>query len=293
VVADIMTYLVASGMVLTGEPGMPARFAEDGDPDLLPWSHQDMSFHAYSRMGRHGQSGAVFPYLDRLPAPPVTKPVPTGRRFPLYRPAAADPAGPPLTEVLEASRADASFTDRPVTAEQLGELLYRVARIRRTAMATAAGGTSYAISDRPYPSTADLYELELYLSLHNCSGLPRGNYHYDPQEHALTLVNDSAAGLIELLDAAKTAAGSTLRPPALITLTTRISRLSWIYSGVAYANTLRHLGALQQTLHLMATAMGLGSCAVEGGDGAAAGEVLRLDWPAEVSVGEFLVGYRS
>lgn len=301
VLADIVAYLVASGMVLTGEPGQPPRFAEDRDPDLIPWSHHDMSFHAYSRMGRHGQSGAVFPYLDQLPAAPVTKPVPAGPRFPLRRPgpepAAADrrerDRAVPLTEVLEASRTFREFTDRPVSAQELGELLYRVARIRRTTLTTAAGGATYATSNRPYPSTADLYELELYLSLHNCAGLPRGNYHYDPAEHSLTLIDDSETGLTELLDTAKVAAGSTQRPPVLITMTTRIARLSWIYSGVAYSTTLKHVGALQQTLHLMATAMGLGSAAVDAGDGAAAAEVLRLDWPSEVSVGEFVLGHRS
>jgi SagB-type dehydrogenase family enzyme len=320
-VADIVAYLVASGMVLTGEAGAPPRFAEDHDPDLIPWSPQDMAFHAYSRMGRHGQSGAVFPYLDQLPAAPVTKPVPAGPRFRLHQPAAAAPtgpgtsgisggpggglvdpfgssgasgaAGPALTEVIEASHSFQDFSGRPVTAEQLGELLYRVARIRRITLTTAAGGATYATSNRPYPSTADLYELELYVTLHNCAGLPRGNYHYDPAEHVLTLIDDSEAGLTELLDTAKVAAGSTEPPPVLITMTTRIARLSWIYSGVAYSTTLKHVGALQQTLHLMATAMGLGSGAIEAGDGTAASEVLRLDWPSEVSVGEFVLGHRS
>lgn len=295
VLADIVAYLVGSKMVLTGQPADPPRFAEEADPELIPWSHHDLQFHAYSRMGRHGQSGAVFPYLDRLPAAPVTKPVPAGPRFPLHRPAQDDlPAdGPALTAVVEASRSYRDFSDRPVSAEQLGELLYRVARIRRTRLATGAGGATYATSSRPYPSTADLYELELYVTLHRCTGLPRGNYHYDPQEHTLTLIDDAEAGIAELLDTAKVAAGSTQRPSVLITMTTRIARLSWIYNGVAYSTTLKHVGALQQTLHLMATAMGLGSGAVEAGDGVAAGEVLRLDWPMEVSVGEFILGHRS
>jgi hypothetical protein len=71
VLADIVAYLLASGMVLTaaattGPGAAPVRFAEDDDPDLLPWSHHDLQFHARSRMGRHsGPAGAVFPYADR------------------------------------------------------------------------------------------------------------------------------------------------------------------------------------------------------------------------------------
>jgi len=295
VVAEIVAYLVASGMVLTGEPAEPGKFAEDSDPDLVPWSHGDLLFHARSRIGgRGGPSGAVFPYADRLPAAPVTRPRPDGPRFPLFRPALGDliARDPPLTEVIEVRTSSCDYSDRPLTAEQLGELLFRVARIRWTKQVSAAGGAAYAISDRPYPSTAGLYELELYLSLERCAGLPQGNYHYDPGEHALTQISHSAAELTELLDIAKVAAGSTLRPPVLVTVTTRIARLSWMYGGIAYATMLRHVGALQQTLQLVATAMGLTSCALTVGDGAVADEALRLDWPTEVSVGEFLVGAR-
>jgi SagB-type dehydrogenase family enzyme len=296
VMADLVAYLVASGVVLVGEPGSPPRFAEEDDPDLVPWSAHDLEFHSRSRMGRHsGPSGAAFPYADRLPPAPVTKPRPDGPRFPLFQPALADllAGDPPLTEVLEVSRFHRDYSERAVTAEELGELLFRVARIRATGPGPTTGVTSYRVSHRPYPSTADLYELELYVSIDRCAGLPRGTYHYDPQDHALTLVSDSEPQLAELLDIGKVAAGSTRRPPVLITVTTRIARLSWIYSGIAYATTLKHVGALQQTMHLVATAMGLASTALAVDDGEAVDRALRLDWPTEVSVGDFLIGARQ
>jgi SagB-type dehydrogenase family enzyme len=195
--------------------------------------------------------------------------------------------------VVEGRRSCSNYSEQPLTAEQLGELLFRVGRIRWVKAAPAtAGGVGYAISDRPYASTGGLYELELYLSLDRCTGLPRGSYHYDPREHVLTLLSDSDAELAEMLDGAKVAAGNTLRPPVLITVASRISRLSWVYGGVAYATTLKHVGALEQMLQLAATAMGLASCRLAVGDGSVADEVLRLAWPVEVSVGEFLVGAR-
>ena len=38
----------------------------------------------------------------------------------------------------------------------------------------------YTVSERPYPSAGSLYELDLYLTVDRCDGLPRGIYHYDP-----------------------------------------------------------------------------------------------------------------
>jgi SagB-type dehydrogenase family enzyme len=299
VLADIVAYLVGCGMVLLGEPGppgQPPRFAEDADPDLIPWSHHDLQFHSHSRLGRRrGFSGAVFPHVDRLPAAPVITPPPDGHRVQLYRPTMPDLADNDLslTEAIETRRTHRDWSERPLTAEQVGELLFRVARIRWTKLAAAAGGATYAISDRPYPSIADLYELELYVSADRCTGLRRGSHHYDPRRHALTLINDSERDLSDILDTAMVAAGGTRRPAVLITMTTRIARLSWMYSEIAYSSTLRHVGALQQTLHLVATAMGLASAALAVSDGAVADEALRLDWPKEVSVGEFLVGARQ
>lgn len=296
VLADIVGYLVGSGMVLVGDPDQPEHFAEDTDADLIPWSHHDLQFHGHSRLGRPGShSGAVFPYVDRLPAAPVVKPPPDGPRVQLHRPTIAELAERDLslTEAIETRRTYRDWSERPLTAEQVGELLFRVARIRWTKLASAAGGATYAISDRPYPSIADLYELELYLSIDRCTGLRRGSHHYDPRRHSLTLINDSERDLADILDMAQVAAGSTQRPAVLITVTTRIARLSWMYSGIAYSSTLRHVGALQQTLHLVATAMGLASSALAVSDGAAADEALRLEWPKEVSVGEFIVGARQ
>jgi SagB-type dehydrogenase family enzyme len=298
VVADVVAYLAAAGIVafgVRGEDGRGPRFAEDHDPNLIAWSHHDLMFHSRSRMGRHGgPTGAVFPYAGTLPSPPVVKPAPRGERFPLYRPRVPDlvATDPPLTEVIESFRLCEDLSDRALTADQIGELLFRAARIRSVSPASAGADVTYRISDRPYLSIHGLHELELYVSLHRCAGLPRGSYHYDPQEHALTLINDAPAELGELLDLASVATGTTRRPPALITLTARVARSSWMYRGIAYSLALTHVGALQQSLCLAATAMGLAACvpAIDPAD--ATDTALRLDWPAEVGVGECIVGYR-
>jgi SagB-type dehydrogenase family enzyme len=298
VLAEILAYLAATGIVAFGEwderTGRP-RFAEDDDPNLVPWSHHDLQFHSRSRMGRHGgPTGAVFPYAGKLPSPPLVKAVAPGRRFPLYRPQAAEMVvhDPPMAEVIEGFRVCEDLSDRELSAEQIGELLFRAARIRSVSPASAGADVTYRVSDRPYLSIHGLHELELYLSLHRCHGLPRAIYHYDPQQHALTLINDSQSELDELLDIASVATGTARRPPLLITMTARVARSSWMYRGIAYSLALTHVGALQQTLCFAAKAMGLAACVPAIDPGEPTDSALRLDWPGEIGVGDCVVGYQ-
>lgn len=300
IVADIVSYLTATGIVLLGQwqqhyPARVAGFAEDADPTLARWSHHDLLFHARTRKGRHGGlTGVVYPHADTLPPPELLKPAHSGPRFPLHRPAPAElgAADPPLAAVVENTRLCQELTGPP-SAEQVGELLFRAARVRSVAPASAGGDVVYEVSDRPYLSINGLYELELYLCLDGCPGLPSGIYHFDPQEHALTLINDAEPPLAEVLENAMIGAGTARRPPAMITITARVARSSWMYGGIAYSLTLTHVGALQQMLCISATAMGLGACvpAIDPGDVVDA--ALGLEWPAEIGVGEFVFGHRQ
>jgi SagB-type dehydrogenase family enzyme len=287
VVADLVAYLVAAGVVLPA-----TRDAAPADPTLAQWSHHDLMFHTRTRIGRDPLPAATVPRHG--PPPPVTKPVPSGPGFPLYRPDddLVD-SGPSLTSVIEAERVCPNVSDRPLVARQLGELLYRSARIRSVSSSSIYEGVTYETSDRPYLSIAGLYELELYVTVNRCAGLPRGIYHYDPAGHALTLVNDTEPDLAALLDNAKVAARRGERPSALITVTARADRLLWLVSGAGYAMTLMHLGALQQTLNLVATSAGLAACPLVLDSTDTTDRALRLDWPAEVSIGECIIGHRQ
>jgi len=294
-VTEMLAYLVATGMVVTGERtnGAFPVFGEHADPDLRIWSPHDLLFHSRSRLGRHDEAaGAVYRNVADLPPLPVVRPVPAGRRFPLHRPdmTAPDPDGMSLTEAVEGRHSVRKFADEGPSLRHLGELLFRTARVRSQTEAVGAGGVRYRVSERPYPSAGSLYELDLYLTVDRAADLPRGIYHYDPEGHALTLVNENSAHADELLDSAMVQMGAHRRPPVLITMTARMGRLSWVYDGIAYATTLKHVGALQQTLYLVATMLGLAPCAVATGDSELATTAFGLDWPAEVAVGEFVVG---
>lgn len=288
-VADIAGYVIATGILVVGE-GRTAKFAEDADPVLRLWSHHELMFHARSRGGRNdGPVGAVFADDGRVSPEPVVKQV-AGRRVRLFRPDYATLVAndPPLTAAVEARRSYRSFGPEPVTAEQLGELLYRTTRVR------ALHGSPADISDRPYPSTLGQHELDLYVVAGRCAGLTRAIYHYDPVGHVLTEVNDAERDTGRLCEAARIAGGMRNQPPMLIIITARFGRLSWMYQGGAYAATLKHVGVLQQNLYLVATAMGLAPCAVSvRDDDDQTLQALGLDWRLESDVGEFVLGNPS
>lgn len=295
-VNEIVSYLAAADLVVFGKEGgadQPAKFAEDDDPALLAWSPYDLLFHSRSRLGRHDRPvGAAFSHADKLPPLPAVKPVPAGPSYPLHRPDLTAPAAHKmsLTDALESRHSVREFAEEGPSAQQLGELLYRSARVREQSEITGAGNVRYTVSSRPYPSAGSLYELELYLTVDRAEGLPRGIYHYDPEGHALTLINERPDDVDELLDSAMVQTGAGRRPPTLITMAARIGRLSWVYDSISYATTLKHVGVLQQTLYLVATSLGLAPCALAMGDAEVATNAFGLDWPAEVSVGEFIVG---
>jgi SagB-type dehydrogenase family enzyme len=198
--------------------------------------------------------------------------------------------GMTLADAIENRHSVREFAERGPSAAQLGELLYSSARIRSQHELRGAGDVSYAVSTRPYPSAGSLYELDLYLTVDRCEGLPRGIYFYDPAGHALTLINTTATDVDNLLADAMVLTGAARRPPVLITMTARMARLSWVYDSISYATTLKHVGVLQQTLYLVSTALGLAPCALAMGDSELATTAFGLDWPAEVPVGEFVVG---
>ena len=279
--------LAGCGFLDTGPP-------KPDDP-LRLWDFHDLLFHARSRAGRHDYpSGGIFahPDLPRLPpvpahagdGPAIDLPVPTWDAV-----LARDPA---LTEVLEGRRSVRRYADDPVSVGQLGELLYRAARVRRIVPRVPGSPTGYDGVDRPYPTGGATGELELYLAVAECAGLPPGVYRYDAAAHRLCQRRGDQRALEEMLTGARRATNPTVPPQVLITVTSRFGRLSWKYSQIAYALTLKHVGVLFQTLYLVATAMGLAPCAVGSGDIDAAARALGLDWTEESSVGEFLIGSR-
>jgi SagB-type dehydrogenase family enzyme len=295
-VLGVLTLLLRAGLL--GEAGAGRSCAADEDPGLQTWEFHDLLFHARSRQGRSDAAfGGTYRLAGRVTPPPALKPAPAGEIHELYRPdlARLESDDPPLARVQERRCSVRAFdADRPITDRQLGEFLFRVARVKecwQTEVATDGGPVRMDFASRPYPAGGGLYELELYAAVNLCANFEPGLHHYDPSRHCLTRLCGRTADVASLLrDAAESTAIPEDSVQVLLILAARFPRVAWKYEAIAYALTLKHVGVVFQTMYLAATAMGLGPCAVGCGDADLFARAAGTDYYTETSVGEFLLG---
>src|SRR5229473_2175463 len=262
-----------------GEQG----YLEGETPALAQWEFHDLLFHTRSRFGRHAN-----PYsATAVKAPPVSD-----ETVRLYAPDIQTLCENdiPFTRVLEQRHSIRKHGEPPITAEQLGEFLYRTARLRVLSDVTEEG---YERNGRPYPNGGACYELELYVAVSVCEGLAPGLFHYCPKTHQLYRVAGWTRELNELFEGAYYAADQQSMPRILIILSARFQRVAWKYEAIAYALILKHVGVVHQTMYLVATAMGLAPCALGGGDSDLFAAVAGTNYYAETSVGEFILGSKA
>ncbi len=295
-IAGTLALLWRAGMLqeLTAADTIP----EDDDPSLRTWAFHDLLFHARSRKGRtDAPYGGTYRFAGKIEMPPALKQPPAGEIHHLYRPdmGRLEREDPPLARVQERRRSIRAFNSGlPITARQLGEFLFRVARVRdyrEVEIATPAGAQRIETASRPFPAGGALYELELYVAVNSCADLPGGLYHYDPARHVLTRLACRVPDVTSLLaDAANSTGIPQDEVQTLMIVAARYPRLAWKYESIAYSLILKHVGVLYQTMYLAATAMGLAACAVGGGDADLFARATGASYMAETSVGEFLLG---
>jgi oxazoline/thiazoline dehydrogenase len=256
------------------------------DRTLAMWDFHDLLFHSRSRLGRHSNPyGGTYPFKDVFDPLPVIKPPMSQEIVSLYRPdlerLAAEERS--FTSVLEARRSVREQGEPPITAQELGEFLYRAARVQKM---SEEGGVSF----RPHPGGGALHELEIYPLVDRCEGLEPGLYHYNPLAHHLSKVAPQSPYVKALLQMAAIT-GLLERPPqVLLVVSARFQRMQLKYQSMTYSVILKNVGALYQTMYLVATAMGLAPCALGGGHSDLFAQAAGLNYLEETSVGEFLLG---
>lgn len=274
-------------------------------PELQLWEFHNLLFHSRSRQGRHdyptGDIAASVGVWDQFP---VVKPPLGGAIVPLpqFSIDAIRQRDKTLTTALEKRQSMREYDDhRPITLEQLGEFLYRTARVKEVysleaeqqALIKAEFGEAFdwgEVSRRPYPCGGAMYELEIYPVVRHCPGVNPGLYHYDPLNHHLVQVEAAEADIQALLQDAHQSSGAQGVPQVLLIITARFGRLFRKYRSLAYALVLKHVGVLYENFYLVATAMDLAPCALGAGDSDRFAQATGLDYVVESSVGEFMLG---
>lgn len=294
---DFIQVLLNAGALSACAPdGKPV---EDDVAALVQWDFHDLLFHSRSRAGRHANpSGAAFRHLGSIKPLPVTKPIPPAtERVELFKPdlALLKESDPPFSKILESRSSTRQFGKRPINLHQLGEFLYRSARVRYVRnyeVSNEEGQVAEVLqlSSRPYPAGGAIYELEVYVTANRCDGLSQGMYHYNPLEHTLSRVCDNSAAVEAMLNFACQTANINRAPDVLITLAARFQRISWKYESIAYATILKNVGVLYQTMYLVAASMGLAACALGNGNSDLFASAAGTDYYQESSVGDFMLG---
>jgi SagB-type dehydrogenase family enzyme len=276
--------------------------SSEGDDSLVLWDFHDLLFHARCTEGRHANPlGGVYPYAKSIAPLPAVRPCWIGTKIDLAKLPIADTESESVqstAKMLGERRSVRSFDDRtPITLIELSRFLDGTARVRSEWAATldseAVGGPPINYTTRPYPSGGSSYPLELYLAVDKCDGLDRGFYFYDAGEHTLVPIDVRAAELEALLRSAAFAMGESSVPQILVTIAVRFGRVSWKYSSIAYSLILKDVGVLTQTFYLMATAMGLGGCAIGSINIDLFARMTGIDFHVEGPVGQFAIGRGS
>lgn len=261
---------------------------KEEESSLYTWEFHDLLFHAKSRLGRiSGKSGGTFRFLGKYPPLPALRPPEKKEYFPLFKPdmEACFIKDPPFSKVLENRRSQREQGKEPLTLNQLGEFLYRSARVQEFIHAN-----HYETTRRPYPGGGACYELEIYSLLYRVKEISPGLYLYHPDTHSLSLRSEWKKSLQILLEKAMLFTGKTEPPQVLLAIAARFGRIAWKYEAMAYSIILKDAGALIQTFYLVATAMGLAPCAVGMGNSDLFAEAAQTDYYEETTVAEFILG---
>ena len=273
--------------------------AAEGDDKLMLWDFHDLLFHTHSTEGRQANLlGGLYPFAGVMPPPPAVRARWPGKKIDLGKHAATAPLDEisPFATFLRDRHSTRDFDDQqPITLTELARFLDGAARIQAKweSRIDFDDSPKVAYTTRPYPSGGSAYELELYLTVANCEGLPRGFYHYDADRHALVPIGVPTDAFDAQLAAAEFAMDASGLPQVLITIAARFDRVSWKYSSIAYALILKDVGVLIQTLYLMATDMGLGGCAIGATNIGLFAKMTGIEFHVEGPVGQFALGRGS
>ncbi|MFD2764833.1 SagB family peptide dehydrogenase [Micromonospora eburnea] len=226
------------------------------------------------------------------------QPLPTrGTPLPLARPDAPPSDLPGLAEALLARRSAYGTYEGPLSADELGRLLFYSAAV--TGEKTMPGAEA-PLSVRPHPSGGSRYPIRLLLYCHDVQGVPRGLYLHDAEAHALLPLDDRdlTGELIPAVPATDprlpaTKAGGKIDAagcPLWVFLVADLTYQRLHYGLRSYRLVLLEGGHVAQNLSLVSAGLGLSSVGLCGFYDDALHGALGLDGVNSAVLYTYLVG---
>ena len=177
-----------------------------------------------------------------------------------------------ISEVINSRASVRDFNGSALSLEKLSTLLDQSCGVRDTILAY----NRRDVALRNFPTVGGLQCTEFYLVVNGVKGISQGLYHYNPTQKCLELLE---RGNFRWRVANCCSQHEWLAEASVVIfIAPDISRLTWKY-GAYKSYRLSHLetGVVSQSLHLVATALELGSCLVFGFDDELANSLLGLD----------------
>jgi SagB-type dehydrogenase family enzyme len=201
----------------------------------------------FQKNTKHSRGRLIGSQLDWSNKPETYKKFPTAPAFELPK----EPGRLPFADVLKNRKSVRSFSNKPLSVEDLSFLLWASTGIQRT---------EQGYEFRTTPSAGALYPIETYLIATNVDNLGKGLYHYDIQEHKLDSLKAGDFGH----SIAKAALGQLmcLDAPVVFIWTGICMRSKWKYGQRAYRYMYLEAGHIAQNLALATASKGLGSCQI-------------------------------
>lgn len=186
--------------------------------------------------------------LDWDNRPPTYKTYPQAKSFQLPKPIANVVS---LYDVIRTRRSVRSFSDDPLSLEDLSYLLWSCAGIREV-----RGDHAFRTS----PSAGALYPIETYVVINTVQGQGSGLYHYNVIEHTLEILRPGDLG--EEVAHAALEQDMCAFAPVVFIWTAVFPRTIWKYGQRAYRYIYLDAGHIGAHLSLSAVSLGLGTCQI-------------------------------
>jgi SagB-type dehydrogenase family enzyme len=262
---------------------------------LQIWEFHDLIFHSNSRRGAFDDNirfGATYRFQNKMTPPLTFKSIGDDSAIKLYKPNLDELAISdfPFSKVLESRRSIRDHSaSKKITLERLGEFLYRSIGLREV--------VKMPIQDvlfKPYPAAGAIHEIDFYLVINVCNGIESGVYYYHPLKHTIYKKDVDESYIQKIIYNAKVGMGIAETAPQIVfVLTSRFKKIAWKYEKMSYRCTMITMGAIFQTMSLVATSMNLASCIVGSGDSSLFAEALNINSLEEGAIGEFALGIPS